>query len=320
MGQFLFHATERAHDDHAAVVHRSTCATSLTPRMSDMLHLLFSGGLPQTHVNLPHCWDEILDWGEQVTLLTSLLNNDKVLPGHDNGTRILLEAGNSYRFTPLVLRSEKDRLSELKAMSWLSRARFFADSVMISVARSDEIVGYLCFGRFCTYHSILCRLTDLCLLKYENSVRLESKASRRLTKKPGECLLCCNATENAVLSCGHALCTSCEKRWVKKQLVCPFCRQKFLSAKDVNRNGTWDLLEWTGDTDLDSDIQALESKLEEFWHSLFDLTNSTGATVDSLRHGIYTEVPRSLAVIDNDPDDFLLIEEHEGFDSLTLTI
>jgi hypothetical protein len=71
---------------------------------------------------------------------------------------------------------------------------------------------------------------------------------------------------NAILPCGHALCEACEKRWVRKRLVCPFCRHRYSSAKQV-ASGGYHVAEWS-ESDLDSDIAALDEQVREFWKTV----------------------------------------------------
>lgn len=100
-----------------------------------------------------------------------------------------------------------------------------------------------------------------------------------------ECSICCNRTENVVLSCSHSLCHHCERRWVVPHRACPFCRNRFSSTGDVRQNA-WELTRWS-ETDVQTDIADLSDKLEAFWIKARDF----GFRVED-----YTEIQRSLDI------------------------
>lgn len=262
----------------------------------------------------PLCWDELLDWTEHISELLSELDENKVLPTMDFEHSSQLDTMLASRFVPWVLRGSEDKLVELQSWCWRQRSRFFSDCVVISFECSSRFVCFLSFKQFCTIYSLLRRLSDHYSLRGKGNETMELER-----RHDDQCLICCSQTESAVLSCGHALCTDCESKWVKLQLACPFCRQNFCSAKDVIRNVSWNLTDWSSSetAGLDDDIVLLESKISQFWKASL---KQRDVTSEAYRRGLFTEASRILAVVESDPDGFLVVEEQEGREALALTI
>jgi hypothetical protein len=80
------------------------------------------------------------------------------------------------------------------------------------------------------------------------------------------CEICYTGNETARLPCGHQLCEECEQRWVRRKLSCPFCRERFRSAKRVANEG-WNLTEFDHET-LQSDVQSVQKELHSQWQQM----------------------------------------------------
>lgn len=78
-----------------------------------------------------------------------------------------------------------------------------------------------------------------------------------------ECMICLSESEARVLPCFHTICETCERRWVKKRLSCPFCRHRFSNFKKIHQSG-WQLEEWK-QTDVEKDIKNIEDEVNELW-------------------------------------------------------
>jgi hypothetical protein len=146
-----------------------------------------------------------------------------------------------------------------------------------------EIVYLLSPLQFSIYYGLVCRLADLLALSSEHHLKLSCSvlvASAQISDNSNDaalesprdgtaistCLICQNNSENAILPCGHALCESCEKRWVRARLTCPFCRHQYSSAKEVASDG-YHVAEWS-ESDLDNDIAVLNARVKEFWKTV----------------------------------------------------
>lgn len=94
-----------------------------------------------------------------------------------------------------------------------------------------------------------------------------------------ECVVCCDRKEYYVLMCcSHALCADCEKRWVRKRLHCPFCRQSFSSVREAAQT-EWQLSVSAIPTEhILKDVKCLEQKIQEFWKTVIPPPPSTSET------------------------------------------
>jgi hypothetical protein len=175
-----------------------------------------------------------------------------------------------------------------------------------------EFIYLLSPLQFSIYYGLVCRLTDLLVISSLHHPNLsssvvvtEGNATAFTTHRHGTeistCLICQDNSENAILPCGHALCESCEKRWVKARLVCPFCRHQYSSAKEVSSDG-YHVAEWS-ESDLDNDIAALDARVTEFWKTV-KCTNK-----DALL-ATYVTVPRTIRFLP-EQDGFVVIERGE---------
>jgi hypothetical protein len=117
----------------------------------------------------------------------------------------------------------------------------------------------------------LLALSRLSLQSKDSSSKPTADADALVAQSPaalGECLICLNHSKNTVLPCGHELCEACEKRWVRKKLVCPFCRHKFSSAKQVSAGG-YHVAEWSNlDLDVERDMCVLGAHIDDFWATI----------------------------------------------------
>jgi hypothetical protein len=116
-----------------------------------------------------------------------------------------------------------------------------------------------------------------------------------------ECVICCSETCHLILPCGHRLCESCEERWVRSKLACPFCRKKYSSFRQIQEN-TWLLSEFSNE-DLDHDINNLRHQLQTFWKE-----NKCFVGDERFCIGLYEKVARSTEICDD--EDFVKITKN----------
>jgi hypothetical protein len=164
-------------------------------------------------------------------------------------------------------------------------------------------------AQFSVYYGLVCRLADLLALSRMHHEKLSPAAAAAMTREGPEistCLICQNNSENAILPCGHALCEACEKRWVRKRLVCPFCRHRYSSAKQV-ASGGYHVAEWS-ESDLDSDIAALDEQVREFWKTV--QCNQPTSTSKEALLATYLPAKRTLRFL-SEQDGFIVIERGE---------
>jgi hypothetical protein len=117
---------------------------------------------------------------------------------------------------------------------------------------------------FAKYYTLVRRLSDLLALERLRCGKSDaaiSESTQRLT----ECVICCDEASNSILPCSHRICESCERRWVRKQLVCPFCKTRFQSAKEI-RNCAWLLPEFS-EEELHRDLVDVYGQIEKFWEN-----------------------------------------------------
>jgi hypothetical protein len=189
-----------------------------------------------------------------------------------------------------------------------------------------EFIYLLSPLQFSIYYGLVCRLADLLALSSVSSVHhpkllcsvlvagaqasdnsndaaLESFQDGTAISK---CLICQNNSENAILPCGHALCESCEKRWVRARLTCPFCRHQYSSAKEVASDG-YHLAEFS-ESDLDNDIAVLNTRVKEFWKTV--KRNQPMGTNKGALLATYTPAPRTIRFLP-EQDGFIVIGHGE---------
>ena len=126
---------------------------------------------------------------------------------------------------------------------------------------------------FAEYYKLVRRLSDLLTLACAEQDGDGLTASAFGPAGPfhlAECVICYTEKSSSILPCNHRICESCESRWVRKRLQCPFCRTSFKSVKQI-QNCAWNLSEFSS-AEVHKDIDELWSKLEEFWTSCGYLT------------------------------------------------
>jgi hypothetical protein len=172
--------------------------------------------------------------------------------------------------------------------------------------------------QFSIYYGLVCRLADLLVLsslhhpkQVSSSVVVAGGSDAALeTHRNGTeistCLICQDNSENAILPCGHSLCESCEMRWVRARLVCPFCRHQYSSAKEVSSNG-YHVAAWS-ESDLDNDIATLDARVKEFWKTV-KCKQPMSTSKDALL-ATYVPVPRTIRFLP-EQDGFIVIEHGE---------
>lgn len=191
-----------------------------------------------------------------------------------------------------------------------------------------EFIYLLTPLQFSIYYGLVCRLADLLALSSVHHPNLSSlivvagagagaqandnSSDVALKTRPQDgteintCLICQNNSENAILPCGHALCEACEKRWVRAQLVCPFCRHQYSSAEQVAADG-YHVAEWS-ESDLDNDIAALDARVKEFWNTV--KRNQPMSTYKDALLATYVAAPRTIRFLP-EQDGFIVIEHGE---------
>ena len=128
-----------------------------------------------------------------------------------------------------------------------------------------------------------------------------------------ECAICMDKPEDCVLMCcSHGLCRSCEKRWVRKRLRCPFCRQSFSSVKQAVTT-QWELgVSAVPVEQIQKDIQCLEQKIYQFWLSA-RAGEQDDAVLASILTDNYTQRPKTIQSIPaGEADGFVVLQELAG--------
>jgi hypothetical protein len=190
-----------------------------------------------------------------------------------------------------------------------------------------EFIYLLSPVQFSIHYGLVCRLADLLALSglhhpkqlsssavavgaaqaNDNSSDAELETPTRASiEDVSTCLICQNNSENALLPCGHALCETCEKRWVRAQLTCPFCRHQYSSSKQI-ASGGYHIAEWS-ESDLDNDIAALNEQIMEFWKTV-KCHQPMSINKDAL-FAAYVAVPRTIRFLP-EQDGFIVIEHGE---------
>jgi Ring finger domain len=187
----------------------------------------------------------------------------------------------------------------------------------------DSSQTFLSYGDFSKLHLLLQELTHLLSLRsvkrdcdelFETPLQCHERADSESASlptfdgQPVECTICWSNLEASVLPCcRHSLCSECETRWVRKKLVCPFCRTQFPNRRAVNRT-TWELTTWDLQEELETEIQAIQKQIDSFWIS-FD--EGKPSPVPLVREQSYIEVPRRIAMMD-DADGTGLVIVHKN--------
>lgn len=130
---------------------------------------------------------------------------------------------------------------------------------------------------------------------------------------PAECAICMDKPEDSVLQCcSHALCHRCEKRWVRKRLCCPFCRQAFASAKQAATT-QWDLSVTAVPVDqIRKDIHSLEQKIYQFWISA-RAGKQNDTELASILADNYVQRPKTVqSIVTDEADGFIVVQELAG--------
>lgn len=141
---------------------------------------------------------------------------------------------------------------------------------------------------FSKYYTLVRRLSDLMVLEQRGRIAIGGDDDGLKATHLTDCVICYNEVSNSILPCNHRICESCERKWVRKRLICPFCRTKFSNVKQI-KNCAWHLPQFS-ETELKSDISSLQCQLESFWLGCsFDM-----ATTDLM--GAYEQVARGIEV------------------------
>jgi hypothetical protein len=143
---------------------------------------------------------------------------------------------------------------------------------------------------FSKYYTLVRRLSDLMALEQRDGAVFGNDDDRLALKATQltDCVIGCNEVSNSILPCNHRICESCERKWVRKRLVCPFSRTKFSNVNQI-RNCAWHLTEFS-ETELKSDISSLQYQLEEFWRGCKFSMAATGLL------GAFEQVDRCITI------------------------
>ena len=148
---------------------------------------------------------------------------------------------------------------------------------------------------FAKYYTLVRRLSDLLALEQLQRGKSEAATSES-TQRLSECVICCDEASNSILPCNHRICESCERRWVRKQLVCPFCKTRFQSAKEI-RSCAWHLPEFS-EEELHRDLVDVYDQIEKLWENCF--CNDVFEQHDTILS--YIPVGRRIKVTTDDDD------------------
>ena len=128
-----------------------------------------------------------------------------------------------------------------------------------------------------------------------------------------ECSICMDRPEDCVLTCcSHALCYGCDKRWVRKQLCCPFCRQSFSSVKQAVAT-QWDLsVSAVPLEQIQNDIQILKQHINIFWQGA-SAAGQDSARLQAILEERYIHRPRCVeSTAIDEADGFVVVQELAG--------
>lgn len=174
----------------------------------------------------------------------------------------------------------------------------------------DAEARLLSVKQLAEYYKLVRRLSDLLALEGCTEVEGDDgdddeaqglgRAAPNLgpNAKLTECVICCTETSNSILPCDHRICETCERRWVRKRLMCPFCRTKFRSVREI-RNCAWHLSEFS-ETALRIDLDNLHGQLALFW-------KTCGYTIATeSRMASYEKAGRRINVVRDEEDDLVV--------------
>lgn len=126
-----------------------------------------------------------------------------------------------------------------------------------------------------------------------------------------ECSICMDRPEDSVMTCcSHAICHGCEKRWVRRRLRCPFCRQSFSSVKQAV-NTQWELMSDSPVSveHIRKDIRCLEDHMYQFWQKARAGEQDDSKLASFLSEN-YTERLRKVETLPpDDTDGFVVVQE-----------
>ena len=189
----------------------------------------------------------------------------------------------------------------------------------------DSGQSFLTYEDFSTLHVLLQELAHLLSLQNVKHVcdglvekymqcheRTDSESASLppCDKRQVECTICWSNVEASVLPCcRHSLCSECETRWVRKKLVCPFCRSQFPNRRAVKRN-TWELTTWDLQEELETEIRTIQQKIDLFWICFVEREPSPNPLVGEQS---YIEIPRRIAINDDDgPSDLVIVHKTDS--------
>jgi len=260
--------------------------------LMDFAALLLGNDLDKFEVSrLPTSFDELCDWAEDAETISRSAG-----------------ATDPYALTriePLVSLRENEQCADLlPSLPPIEQARFFAESVVVKFDLNDgggtrTLSRLLSVRDFAKYYTLVRRLSDLLALERLQCGAFDAPSPTQPTKLT-ECVICCDETSNSILPCNHRICESCERRWVRKQLVCPFCKTRFRSSNEV-RNCAWHLPEFS-EKELHSDLVELYSQIEQFWDS--SAYNVVEKEEDI--NASYEPVGRLIKLSQNEDEDFVV--------------
>jgi len=221
---------------------------------------------------IPGCWDEMLDWTEEASLIFQLylFRNSKATDNNEE------ELGEQIQFVPYIRREKSATVNNISSMTYAKRTEFFAEHVFIAVSPKkdkEKMLKIITVESFYNLMAILFRYYDMLVV-------LKSKIPEGT--RQNECSICLEDDDNqkmVVMSCSHHICVKCFDIWVSKKLKCPYCRHEFQRC-NVQQN-PWEMIKFDG-SDLVSDMETLESRLADFWKETLTTAIESSSSPDLL--------------------------------------
>jgi Zinc finger, C3HC4 type (RING finger) len=151
---------------------------------------------------------------------------------------------------------------------------------------------------------------DQCLLFGSNEPIPIMPPPEQRSSRLDDCVICLDKTEDSVLTCcSHALCSDCERRWVRKRLCCPFCRKAFSSVQEAVQ-AQWQLnIDVVPLEQVLKDVQYLEKKLQSFWRRLL-VEKDNRESLACILDGKYVQRPKTIeSCAAEEIDEFVVIQD-----------
>lgn len=290
--------------DAASSTATAAFATNSSRTATAQLAMFILGGpMPPTPGLIPLCWEDLIDWTTDATAIAEQIHDLSTKNEGNELYNFLPAVGEKIRgirFVPLVSLGETETaLKKLASLSYMDRAQFYQESVVVAIKseEDEEVLCLISLFQFCRYFTLIRRLLDSqsLILEYqqpfgasdssvappkeddnndelgvflENDGLVTLPKSTILEEDGQDCVICLEKAEDSVLHCcSQAICRNCERRWVRKRLRCPFCRQSFASVKEAVQT-QWQLSSAIPVEQIVQDVHCLSEKVLAFWQGL----------------------------------------------------